>query len=153
MSAQGRPAGTGTSRWLYLGFFLLLAGVLGYGAWSQASGYIALSNRGLRAEAVVAGYEEARGRRSTTWYPIFQFATADGRKVEATSGVSADRGELPRGARVTVIYDPTDPANVRTAAAVAGGMGVTPWILGIFALLMLAGAGVFLLPARPPSSR
>ena len=70
------------------------------------------------------------------------------RSVEATSGVSADPAALPRGRRVTVVYDPANPANVRQAADMEAGPGATPWILGVLAVLMFAAAGAFLLPRR-----
>jgi len=139
-------------RWIYFAFFLGLGALFAWYGWSQASAHWTLSSRGQRTEALIIGYEEARGRRSTTWYPIFQFATAEGRKVEAASGASAEPGEWPRGRRVPVLYDPADPATVRQVVAVEAGLGATPWILGVLALLMFALAAVFLLPPRrkPP---
>ena len=149
MAAPAPAPKRDTSRWVFLAFFAGLGALFGCFAWSQASGHLALTSRGQRAEATILRYEEVRGRRSTSWYPVLQFATAEGRKVEATSGVSADPAALPRGRRLPVLYDPADPSNVRPAAAVEAGMGVTPWILGGMAVLMFAGAAVFLLPPRP----
>lgn len=141
-------ASSAQSRWVYVAFFLGLGGLFGWYAWSQASAYRVLSSRGQRVEAVIVGYEEVRGRRSTTTYPIFQFVTADGRKVEATSGASAEPAQWPRGRRVSVAYDPARPATVRQVAALEDGMGITPWLLGVAALLMVALAAVFVLPSR-----
>jgi len=136
------------SRWTFLVFFLGLGGLFGYYAWSQASSHLALASRGQRAEATVVGYEENRGRRSTTYYPVLRFATPDGRRIETTSGAAADPSVLRRGQRVAVLYDPADPAQARQAAAVEGGMGFTPWFLGGLSLLMFALAAVFVLPPR-----
>ena len=138
------------SRWICAIFFAGLGALFAWHAWSQASAYWALDTHGRRAEAVIIRYEEARGRRSTSFYPVFQFTTPEGRKVEATSGVSADPSEWPRGRRVVVVHEPGNPANVRPAAAVAAGPGVTPWVLGLLAFLMFALASVFLIPERPP---
>ncbi|MBR0671569.1 DUF3592 domain-containing protein [Neoroseomonas soli] len=146
--ARGAPPSR-TSRWIYLAFFAGLGVLFAWHAWSQADAYWALDTHGQRAEAVILRYEEVRGRRSTTRYPVFQFATPEGRKVEATSGVSADPSEWPRGRRLVVVYDPGNPANVRPAAAVAAGPGITPWVLGLLAFVMFALASVFLIPDRP----
>lgn len=146
--AKGAPSSR-ASRWVYFAFLAGLGGLFAWHAWSQASDYWALDTHGQRAEAVILRYEEVRGRRSISWYPVFLFATPDGRNVEATSGVSADPSEWPRGRRVAVVYEAANPANVRPAAAVAAGPGVTPWILGLLAFAMFAGAAVFLIPERP----
>jgi len=137
------------SRWIYAAFFAGLGGLFGWFAWSQANAHWALAARGQRTEAVILRYEEARGRRSTSWYPVFQFATPEGLRVEATSGVPAEPAQWPRGRRVIVVYEPGNPTNVRQAAAVEAGPGVTPWILGVMAFLMFALASVFLIPDRP----
>lgn len=150
MAAPAPAPKRDASHWVFLAFFGGLGALFAYFAWSQAAGHLALTSRGQRAEATILRYEEVRGRRSTSWYPVFQFATAEGRKVEATSGVSADPAALPRGQRLAVLYDPADPSNVRLAVAVEAGMGVTPWILGGLAVLMFAGAAVFAMPARAP---
>jgi hypothetical protein len=142
------PKGAGGSNWFFVAFFAALGGLFAYHAWSQASDYLALSSRGQRTEAMVVGHEEARGRRSTTWYPVLRFVTAEGRQVEAASGVAAAPSDLPRGRRVQVVYDPAEPTNLRPAAAFEAGPGVTPWILGGLALLMFLLGGAFLLPRR-----
>lgn len=76
--------------------------------------------------------------------------TPDGRKVEATSGVSADPSEWRRGRRLVVVFEPGNPANVRPAASVAAGPGLTPWVLGLFAFICFALSSAFVLPARSP---
>jgi hypothetical protein len=130
-------------------FCLAIGGVLGWGAWSQARDHWTLASRGVAAEGRVLGYEEVRGRRSTTTYPVLGFRTPDGRVVRARSGVSATPSELPAGSPVRVVYDPADPAsNARTAAALAAGPGVTPWILGGLATLMAALGVALALPRR-----
>ena len=142
-------ASSSQSRWVYLAFCLGLGGLFAWYAWSQASTHWTLTSRGQRTEAAIVGYDEVRGRRSTTTYPVFQFTTPNGQQVRATSGVSAEPGALPRGSRVAVVYDPASPETVRQAAALEGGPGVSTWILGALALLMFALASIFLLPQRP----
>ncbi|MBR0680078.1 DUF3592 domain-containing protein [Roseomonas eburnea] len=138
-----------TSRWIYVVFLGGLGALFAWHAWSQANAYWALDTHGQRAEAVILRYEEVRGRRSTSWYPVFQFATPEGLRVEATSGVPAEPAAWPRGRRVIVVYEPGNPTHVRPAAAVDAGPGVTPWILGLMAFVMFALASVFLIPDRP----
>ncbi|MEO3473073.1 DUF3592 domain-containing protein [Roseomonas sp. CAU 1739] len=140
------------SRWVYCAFCLGLGALFAWHAWSQASAHWTLASRGQRTEAAIVGYDEVRGRRSTTWYPVFQFATADGRRVRAASGASAEPAQSPAGSRVTVVYDPAHPATVQQASALEAGPGVTPWILGAMALLMFALASVFLLPRKPKAT-
>ncbi|MGG5817540.1 DUF3592 domain-containing protein [Falsiroseomonas sp. HW251] len=135
------------SRWIYLAFLGGLALLFGWFTWASVDEYRALFVRGVQTEAVVAGYEDVRGKYGWTHYPIFRFAV-DGRQVEGTSRVGADPAELRRGQRVKVVYDPAAPTHVRHAAALAEGMGATPWVTGILALLCLGVATLFLLPAR-----
>ncbi|WP_188965868.1 DUF3592 domain-containing protein [Neoroseomonas lacus] len=142
-------ASSSQSRWVYFAFCFGLGGLFAWYAWSQASAHWSLASRGQRTEAAIVGYDEVRGRRSTTWYPVFQFTTPDGRRVQAASGVSAEPAQLRRGNRVTVVYDPAHPETVQQASALEGGPGVTPWILAAMALLMFALASVFLLPQKP----
>lgn len=144
--SRDTPSAGGERSLVLVLFCLAVGGVLGWGAWSQLRDHWILASRGVEAEARVLGYEEVRGRRSTTTYPVLGFRTRDGRLVRATSGVSA---ALPAGSAVRIVYDPADPAaNARPVAALAAGPGVTPWILGGLATLM-AGLGIILaLPRR-----
>jgi hypothetical protein len=134
-------------RWVAFACFAGGALLFAWFTWASVDEYRALTARGVQAEALVAGYEDVRGKHGTTHYPVFRFAV-DGRQVEGTSRVGADPAELRRGQRVKVVYDPAQPTHVRHATALAAGMGATPWVTGILALLCLALAAVFLLPAR-----
>lgn len=145
MATTASPQG----RWVYVAFCGGLGILFAWYAWSQARAHWTLASRGQRTEAAIIGHDEVRGRRSTTWYPVFQFTTTDGRRVQASSGASAEPAQSPRGSRVTVVYDPANPQTVQQATALEGGVGITPWILGLMALLMFALASVFLLPRRP----
>ncbi len=135
-------------RWVAVAFGGGLGLLFAWFTWSSVDEYRALTVRGVQTEAVVSGYQDVRGKYGWTHYPIFRFSV-DGRPVEGTSRVGADPAELRRGQRVKVVYDPAQPAHVRHAAALAGGMGATPWVTGILALICFALGGVFLLPARP----
>lgn len=140
------------ARFGWLAFFAALGLLFAWYTVSQFADHMALSSRGQRAEAVVVGWEEVRGRRSTSHYPVFRFNGADGKPVQATSSVSATPSDMPRGRRVAVIYDPSNPSHVRAADAVAAGPGIGPWITGVLALLMFGLGALFLLPKRatPP---
>jgi len=145
----GKPAAKGGGALGWIAFFGALGLLFAYFSWSQFSEHRALASNGVRVQAVVVGYETVRGRRTTSYYPMFRFATTDGRRVEATSGASATPSDLPRGSTIAVVYDRADPGRVRQQAAVEGGPGFTPWFLGFLALLMFALAAVFVLPQRP----
>jgi hypothetical protein len=139
--------GASWTRWLWPGFAAALGLLFAWYTWSRIDDHRALSSRGVKADAVVAGYEDVRGKYGMTYYPVFRFA-AEGRPVQATSGAAADPSELRRGQRVVVVYDPADPSRVRHADALAAGLGPTPWVTGLLALLMFGLASLFVLPSR-----
>jgi hypothetical protein len=145
------PPRDGWTRWLWPGFAGALGLLFAWYTWSRIDDHRVLSSRGVQAEATVAGFEDVRGRHGMTHYPVFRFAVA-GQPVQSTSGAAADPSALRRGQRVVVVYDPADPSRVRHAAALEAGVGATPWVTGLLALMMFGLASVFLLPARakPP---
>ncbi|MBX6374721.1 MAG: DUF3592 domain-containing protein [Acetobacteraceae bacterium] len=159
-AATQTPSQQQPARTRGLGIFLMLIGlVLAYGAYSQVSEVWGLAARGVQVEATVVGMETHRSRRgSASYYPIFRFATADGRTMQATSSTAVTPSDFPRGRRATVVYDPADPTRLRLPSDVASGPGITPWVLAFFAVLLLLG-GVLLFrgprhaapvpPARP----
>ena len=143
--------GATRGRWIWFCFMAGLGLIFAWFTWSRFDEYLALTSRGVAAEAVVAGYEDVRGKYGWTHYPILRFSV-DGKPVQATSRVGADPAELRRGQRVGIVYDPAAPTRAQQATAVATGPGATPWVTGILALLCFGVASLFLLPAKAPRS-
>ena len=135
------------ARWFYIAFCAVLGLLFAWYSWASVAEYRALFSRGVQTEALLAGYEDVRGKYGWTHFPIFRFSV-DGRQVEGTSRIGADPSQLRRGARVKVVFDPQQPTHVRQAAALSEGMDATPWVTAILALICFGLTGLFLLPAK-----
>lgn len=101
-----------------------------------------LTENGLRAEARVAAIE--RGAKSSKW-PVYEFTTAHGLEVRARDITQLMFAPIETGDRVTVLYDPVDPAQVAaelgrwlwrgpaiffSGAVFFLGLGAAIWIYG-----------------------
>lgn len=130
-----------SQRWLQFGFgaFLLaLAGLMGWHLRSRVELFHELARSGRITEAVVTGYEVTHGRRDTFYYPVLQFATAEGQPARATSYTPVDPSDLPRGTRLKIVHAAADPSRAMPAEALASGPGLTAWALGVMAVMCLA---------------
>ncbi|OZV82212.1 hypothetical protein CA850_07845 [Micromonospora echinospora] len=122
-------------------FQTLLAGVFGclflYGGIRGEIDSIRLHRRGKRADGVFVGRVDASIRPGVqSRAGEFQFVTADGQEVTATSSFSSFPGPKP-GRRVKVIYDPNHPHD--TAERVAVHWGKMTFLAPLF---MLLGGGM-----------
>jgi hypothetical protein len=128
------------ARGLILGAYgVTLAGILLF----DASRTRRLLQRGAMARGTVVGAEEDTSRdqdgtSSTTYNPVVQFTTADGRTVEFTSAVGYSR-EPDVGGAVDVRYLPGDPEQAEIDRAT---MWVLPAAFGVLGGLALLVAGV-----------
>jgi hypothetical protein len=136
-------------------FALFVACMVAWMSYSQARDRHSLETRGVRTEAVVLRIEHQDLNARHLWfepriasYPVFRFTTADGGAVEHRSTDMVDAARVLPGQLMTVVYDPANPRLARDAAGFDAEPGVTPWILGAFALLLAAGAVLFVV--RPP---
>ena len=84
----------------------------------------------------IRGSERVSPRRGR--YPVFEYALPDGRMKHATDSVGGPLVHLlaPRGTKITVVYDPENPADARiySLARIWGSP-----------VVMLSGGGVALL--------
>lgn len=146
MTATFRHMGTrrtpGPPRWLAWLFLLIglgAAGGAGIAVWLE------LDFRGRSAEAegrIVQMIQRANtsgtGSRSATWTPVFAFRTPDGKEVRVEAGFSSSPPCCAVGDRVTVRYDPANPASAQMAgflsswlvATILGGMGAVFLLIG-----------------------
>ncbi|MGI8796561.1 MAG: DUF3592 domain-containing protein [Acidimicrobiia bacterium] len=93
-------------------------------------------------EGTVLGHQSRRSRSTsggsaTSYYPVVQFATAEGRSVEFTDQVGGSPPSHDVGETVPVKYDPGDPEHARIAT------GFRLWFGP--GLIVLLGVG-FLVP-------
>jgi hypothetical protein len=81
-------------------------------------------------------YDTDEGRRRESYSPVVRFTAPDGRQLEARTNVSTS--SRPRiGDRVTVLYQPDDPADARIDTATTRLVGplITGGLGGIFAIV------------------
>jgi len=122
---------------------LLIAGALGYGAFTMYQDHARLASTGVSVDGRMTGrFREVRAR-VTSYYPIVSFRTAEGRVVVTPTADTVERETVVAGQAVRLRYDPADPFVVRLADTLASGPGPTPWILGglsaVVALLSVWG--------------
>jgi hypothetical protein len=120
----------------------------------QAFGTRRLLTGGAMARGTVVGAEEDSswgqyGTRSTTYNPVVQFTTADGRTVTFTSAVGYSR-EPDVGGAVDVRYLPDDPEQAEIDRATLWMLPAAFGVLGGVGLLV-AGATVYLEPQVAPA--
>jgi hypothetical protein len=92
-----------------------------------------------RAEGTVVEVIHQRSSDSSTYKPVVQFATADGRQVEFTSSVGSNPPAYSKGAKVEVLYQPSSPEQARINGfldlwllpAILGGMGAVFTLIGV----------------------
>jgi len=106
--------------------------------------------RSLHAQGTVVEQREKKGTKFTTYYyPVVEFRTENGEKVQFVGGAGNSGGpQIPTGSTVDVIYDPTDPSEAPIKSFVqywlgpAGlaAMGLMIMTMGIFFFLK-AGIG------------
>jgi hypothetical protein len=86
---------------------------------------------------------------STSHYPNVSFRTADGRVIVGPTIDAMALPEIQAGRVVQLRYDPADPGKIRLAEALAGGLGIAPWLLGGAGLLLAVPAVWGLVTGRP----
>jgi hypothetical protein len=95
-----------------------------------------------RAEGIVVEVIHQRSSDSSTYKPVVQFTTADGRQVEFTSDVGSSPPAHARGDKVAVLYRPASPAQARIDGFL--DLWLLPTILGgMGAVFALIGGGFF----------
>lgn len=95
-----------------------------------------LTGDGLHAEARVVAIE--RGAKSSKW-PVYEFATANGREVRARDLTQRMFAPIERGDTVPVLYDPANPS------LVAADLGIWLWrgpVIFFAGSVFLSGLGV-----------
>ena len=98
-----------------------------------------------RAEGTVIELVRNRSSDSTTYAPIVEFVTAQGRKVEFRSSTSSNPPAYSRGEKVAVLYSPSSPeqAKIDGFFSVWGGTVILAGLGGVFFVIgigIIAGA-------------
>ncbi|TDC97816.1 DUF3592 domain-containing protein [Actinomadura sp. 7K507] len=117
---------------------LACSGILLALGWLLVRDWWSLARRGTAATGLVVEYRrrgptEVAGKQITA---IFEFATAEGRSVEAVSYTRTLRTPRP-GEEVPVFYDPADPAEKADLAKVLRFKLVAGSALLVLATIML----------------
>lgn len=119
-----------------LGSIFLLVGIQGF------RGTLSFRRRAQQTEGLVT---DVRSRSSGTgrntnivYYPVLQFTTRDGRQVQTETRTGRSPAPAREGDRVTVQYDPEDPASADIAGSWTGIMlyGI---FIGLGALFLVIG--------------
>jgi hypothetical protein len=121
-----------------VGAVLLVAGIL------MARSHRRFTRRARRAPGLVTGVRwEPVGPpadATMTGFPELRFTLPDGRVVETIARTGTTLDAAKEGKRVTVLYDPDDPAKAQVAS---GGLAVMSGaFIGIGVILALIGAGL-----------
>jgi hypothetical protein len=96
----------------------------------------------LHAQGTVVEQREKTGSKFTTYYyPVVEFRTENGEKVQFVGGAGSSGGPLIQtGSTVEVVYDPADPSQARIKSFTQYWLGP----VGIAAMgLALALTGIF----------
>jgi hypothetical protein len=134
------------ARGLILGAYgVTFAGILLF----DASRTHRLLQRGAMARGIVVGADESTDKDGTTYNPVVQFTTADGRTVEFTSAVGYS-SEPDVGGAVDVRYLSDDPEQAEIDRATMWVLPAAFGVLGGVALLV-AGVAVYSEPKVAPA--
>ena len=152
---QAEPAsGKTRRRWrggmlAIVGAVFLVVGVLAaWGLWSVHAIYRDMAASGRTVEAEMTGFETAwlgsRASRREVYYPILEFATADGRPIRTTSYTSIDPADYKPAGRLMVVHSAADPELAMPVTALAAWPDAAAFAIGAFSLFCLAVGGVLL---------
>ena len=137
------------SRWVVVILLLFGAPFAGVGLYEAAEVQRDLS-RAARAQGTVVdnAYQTTfDGTHQTgAYYPVVEFAAAEGQTVRFTDGVGSLPPDYTVGAPVTVFYDPSDPRTARLASWKR--LWFAPTLLVVVGLLPGGAFGLWLLAAR-----
>ena len=114
------------------------AAMLGLGAYliSDTRAFVADA---VPAEGRVIDLARSRSSDSTSYYPIVEFQTPDGTRIEFRGGVGSNPPSYTRGEAVKVLYQPAAPERARIHSTFAlWGASIIVVILGV----AFAGAGI-----------
>ena len=129
---------------LFLWTAICLALMLGL-AWLALSETLTrhrLAASGTRAEAIVVGIHESRGRRSSRYSPIVLVQTPSGEPLRLRVHTERQASEFFRGQKIAVIYGAGPGHVARFEQEMSAPQGPMPYVFGFGALLCLFGAGM-----------
>jgi hypothetical protein len=124
--------------YVFLGSFCIAGPLLLMVALATAVQRVALLSSGLHAEATVIAAQQ-RGSTRITYAPVFEFAASDGRRYTVSSDVYGKESAVRYGARIQVLYWPSDPQSARIDAFAP--LWTLPLVVGV------VGAGFSVVPA------
>ena len=109
---------------------LLLAGYLGWRTLSFAGDAISVTGE-------VVSYREIPDGNSTRYVPRIRFVTATGEIVTVGGQLAGSSRRFPIGAKVPMVYDPSEPMHARVALFMDNWLG--PCIAAVVGLVGFAG--------------
>lgn len=109
----------------YLGLFFAVIGVIFLFVGVQGlRGTLSFRRRAQQAEGVVtdlrARSSGSRGDVNIVFYPVLEFTTRDDRQVQTEARTGRSPAPAQEGDRVTIQYDPNDPASADIASSSSG---------------------------------
>jgi Protein of unknown function (DUF3592) len=115
---------------LTAGLLLLVPGVI------ALVGSLSFFGKAERAEAVFGGAVLRNSSYGMMYYPEFTFQTKDGRDMTFRSRIGSSDQEYAPGAKIAVLYDPTDPEHMEADTLL--GVWLFPVLLLPPALLVVS---------------
>ncbi|EHQ24531.1 DUF3592 domain-containing protein [Mucilaginibacter paludis] len=123
-----------------IGFGVLLIGIL------KRNERRSLLRSGIRAEGVIVQVINNGYSRSTIYYPVVRFLTADDDWVTETYGVGGNKWSYKEGEAVKVIYDPLNPG--RFLVDDVRSKPTSPMFISVGTVLILVSIGLLILGLR-----
>ncbi|NDZ83131.1 DUF3592 domain-containing protein [Streptomyces sp. SID10853] len=101
-----------------------------------------LRRRGARACGTVVRLARSSGEGGTSYHPVVQYRTGNGRTMEVRSSLGRSRTSLRPGTPVTVLYDPAKPQRMAIDGYSGGGSMVAFCVFG--AVIFVIGMRILL---------
>lgn len=126
---------------LFAGIPLIIAIAFGTVAWREHK----VLNEGRHATATIVAKNIDSDSDSTSYYLVYEFVAADGKKYGGRKGVASRYYySVEQGGSLEIRYDPADPFSVAVP-----GMSTTPiWVLGFLSIFLVVGGVIFTIGFR-----
>jgi hypothetical protein len=128
--------------------FVVVGAVLGVGALFALVRTRRFLAQAYEAAAEVVGLQQRLGtNQERAYYPVLRYRTQGGTTHEVVSSVGSNPPRYQEGDRLSVLYDPENPENMRIHSFL--NVWAFPLILGVTCVIFLGvGAGLTLFSGR-----
>jgi hypothetical protein len=120
---------------LFVGIILVVIG------FNQKNKISKILNVGISVEGVVMRTERDPSPRSSMYYPVVRFVTADKEWITKQYDVGGQLNAYKEGDKLTVVYDPKDPENFiidNTRSKILGPLFIAIGVVAVLLALLMA---------------